>query len=186
MIHSFHSSSPSSSSSTLFFILHQKISQKKRKIPRPDVLNNCSPPPISCVAENALTNRRKRTQKSEKKIKIEIRPHLLARAYSERNGPLFNQHFPNSNHHRNDKNSRPQREFECMCTVGVKSLLIKKQKLFSFNFFLERLPVCRCRGYLERQGAGAGLPPSLEFEFMLEIEKRKKKARHNKTDKIML
>jgi hypothetical protein len=45
MIHSFHSSSPSSSSSTLFFILHQKISQKKRKIPRPDVLNNCFPPP---------------------------------------------------------------------------------------------------------------------------------------------
>jgi hypothetical protein len=103
MIHSFHSSSPSSSSSALFLFYTQKSHRKKRKIPRPDVLNNCFPP-ISCVAKNALTNRRKRTQKSEKKIKIEIRPHLLARAYGERNGPLFNQHFPNSNHHRNDKN----------------------------------------------------------------------------------
>jgi hypothetical protein len=174
MIHSFHSSSPSSSSSALFLFYTQKSHRKKRKIPRPDVLNNCFPP-ISCVAKNALTNRRKRTQKSEKKIKIEIRPHLLARAYGERNGPLFNQHFPNSNHHRNDKNSRPQREFECMCTVGVKSLLIKKQKLFSFNFYLERLPVCRCRGYLERQGAGAGCWPPAESWVRVHVGNRKEK-----------
>jgi hypothetical protein len=83
------------------------------------------------------------------------------------------------------KISRPQREFECMCTVGVKSLLIKKQKLFSLNFSSS---VCRSAGvgaiWKGREpGLAAGLPPSLEFEFMLEIEKRKKTARHNKTER---
>jgi hypothetical protein len=72
-----------------------------------------------------------------------------------------------------------------MCTVGVKSLLIKKQKLFSLNFSSS---VCRSAGvgaiWKGREpGLAAGLPPSLEFEFMLEIEKRKKTARHNKTER---